>query len=130
MIIKTTILAFVFSLALAQTQSCGKQGDVKEIFNINNKVELLFFFKKDASKEARDNFYENILNKPVAGGHWPRDGVQALFGIDRNGYEGFGITFRPDATQEQREDIKKLLVESPIVYKIYDNVVPNEIQDL
>ena len=63
-------------------------------------------------------------------GYYPRDGVKAVFGIDKNGYEGFGIAFRPEATKEQREDIKKLLKESPVIYKVYENVVPNEIKDL
>jgi hypothetical protein len=119
-------LSFVF----LQTPSCGKQQNVKEIFNINKKVELIFFFKKDSSRQARDSFYETVLNKPVPGGYWPRDGVQATFGIDQSGYEGFGIIFRPEATHEQREDIKERLTESPIVYKVYENVVPSEINDL
>ncbi len=103
---------------------------VKEIFSVSSKVELLFFFKKDSSMAARDVFYETVLNKPVSGGYWPRDGVQATFGIDRNGYEGFGIKFRENATEDQKHEIKKLIEEAPVVYKVYENVVPNEIQDL
>jgi hypothetical protein len=103
---------------------------VREIFNVDSKVELLFFFRKDSSKAEQDYLYENIVNKQVEGGQFPRDGAQALFGIDRNGYEGFGITFRPEATKEQREDINKRIKESPIIYKIYENVVPNQINNL
>ena len=136
MTFKLIIIFSMFSFSLAQVPSCEhhddakQQGEVKEIFNVDRNVELLFFFKKDIPKEARDIFYENVLNKPVAGGYWPRDGVEALFGIDRGGYEGFGITFRPDATKEQRDDIRNRLVESPIVYKTYENVVPSKIKDL
>lgn len=130
MMCKLIIIAFFFSFALAQTQSCSKQGEVKEIFNVESKVELLFFFTKDSSRNDRDYFYENIFMKNSDRGYYPRDGVQAVFGIDRNGYEGFGVKFRPDATKEQRENIKKILTESPVVYKVYENVVPNEIKDL
>lgn len=126
----------LLSFSLAQVPSCENrdhaknQNEVKQIFNVDRNVELLFFFKKNISKEAKDTFYENVLNKSVPGGYWPRDGVQALFGIERNGYEGFGITFRSSATKEDRENIKKILTESPSVYRIYENVIPNEIKDL
>ena len=124
------IIMIFFSFVFAQNQYCGKSNESKEIFDIDKKVELLFFYKKDSSEEARRNFYENVLNKPVDGGHWPREGVQALFGIDRSGYEGFGITFRPEATRAQREEIKKILTESPLIYKVYENVLPTAITDL
>lgn len=126
LIITIALVSFFF----AQNQSCNKSNESKEIFNLNKKVELVFFYKKESSKAARDHFYENVLNKSVSGGHWPRDGVQALFRIDRNGYEGFGITFRPEATPEQREEIKKILDESPLIYKVYVDIVPVEINDL
>jgi hypothetical protein len=124
------VAASIFGFQSSCSQRNAANDRVSEIFNVDGKVELLFFYKKDSSMEARDHFYKNVLNKQVEGGHLPRDGVQALFGIDRNGYEGFGITFRPEAAEEQREDIKKRLKESPIIYKVYENVVPNQIKDL
>lgn len=129
MLYKLLMITFL-SFTLTQVQSCNKdkQEEVTEFFNIDSKVELLFFYKKEATYEQRKYFDENILMKPVKGGHWVRDGVQTVFGIDKNGYEGFGITFRPNATKEQREDIKKRLEESPIVYKVFENVVPNEVK--
>lgn len=131
---KITVLSFLFAFVFAQTPFCGDRNgnsEIKEIFSLNTKVELLFFFKKDCSKEAKDDFYENILNRPhPGGGYWPRDGIQATFGIDRNGYEGFGFKFSVDATQEQRNDIKRLLEESTLVHKVYENVVPDDINDL
>lgn len=127
---KVTLIALFLTFALAHSQSCGKQAEVEETFSLNSMVELLFFFRKDSSRESRDYFYKNILNQPVSGGHWPRDGVKATFGIDRIGYEGFGLKFSKDSTQEQREEIKRIIESSPIVYKIYENVVPNLIEDL
>lgn len=136
MTFKLIVILFMLSFSLAQTPSCNnhddakKQDEVKEIFNVDSKVELLFFYTKESTYEQRKYFDENILMKNSDRGQYMRAGVKALFGIDKNGYEGFGITFRENATEEQREDIKKRLKESPIVYKIYENVVPNEINDL
>ncbi|MBV6497447.1 MAG: hypothetical protein DYH05_08465 [Acidobacteria bacterium ACB1] len=126
------LMLFVFSLV--QIPSCknqnsiGKQDEVKEIFNRDSKVELLFFYKKEATYEQRKYFDENILMKNTDRGQYMREGVKAVFGIDKDGYIGFGITFLRDATKEQREDIKKILTESPLVYRVFEDVVPNEIK--
>lgn len=133
MIIIKSVVAVIFftSLVLNQTTSCNNRSDdVEKIFNVDEKVELVFFYDMDSSYQERKYFHENVLMKPMNGGYWTRDGVQAVFGIDRNGYEGIGLKFTNDATKEQREDIKRRLKESPIVYKIYENVVPNKIDDL
>lgn len=124
------IVVFFISISFVQIPSCNKQEEVKEIFNVNSKVELLFFYTINSSREERDRFYEQILMKPVNGGYWTRDGVQSVFAMDKNSYEGFGITFRQNATHEQREDIKKRIVESSVVYKVYENVTLDEIKDL
>jgi hypothetical protein len=123
-------LTSVFGFQNSCKQTAPANDNVQQIFNVDSKVELLFFYKKEATYEQRTYFYENILMRNTDRGSYMRDGVQASFGIDRNGYEGFGITLRPEVTQEQREDIKRHLKESPIVYKVYENVVPNEIKDL
>ncbi len=137
MTFKVTVLAIAISLLLAQSQSCqtretsGQSKEVREIFNLDSKVEMLFFFKKDSSKADRKEFYENVLNQPhPGGGYWPRNGVKATFGIDRNGYEGFGSLFFADASEQNKEDLRRLLSESSLVYRVYENVVPNEIDDL
>jgi hypothetical protein len=130
LVLISTLLAFAFGL----TQACNRDShnnDIEEIFNVDSKVELLFFYKKESSQQARKTFFEYVLNRPhPGGGYWPRDGIKATFGIDRNGYEGYGFKFLPDATPEQRQEIKQLLQKSDLVHKVYENVAPNEINDL
>ena len=128
------IVVLFMSLGLGLTQACSRDNadnGVREIFGPDSKVELVFFFKKNTSHESRNNFYENILNEPhPGGGYWPRDVIQATFAVDRNGYEGFGFKFRNNATEKQRNEIELLLQESSLVHKVYENVAPNEINDL
>ncbi len=47
-----------------------------------------------------------------------------------NGFEGESINFKPNATEEQKALIKKRVSESPLIYKVYENVVPNQIKNL
>jgi hypothetical protein len=125
------LLLFIFLVCVSLScLSCSKQAAVEKIFDNNDKVELLFFFTKDSTPESRDTFYANELNRPVSGGYLPREGVQATFGVYQNGYEGFGFRFRDDATQEQRESVKNVLLRSSLVYKVYENVIPTQITDL
>lgn len=107
-----------------------KQDGVVEFFNINGKNDLLFFYTKDSTYEQRKYFDENILNKNTDRGHYFRDGVQGLFGIDKDGYEGFAIKYKAKATKEQKDEIINILKNSPIVFRVYENVKLDEINDL
>lgn len=127
---KLAVIATIVYLALAQISACKQQSEVTEIFDVSKKVELVFFFHKDSSLKQQEYFHENILMEKRERGYWTREGVQAVFGLNIGGFEGRGIKFLPNATSEQRDDIKKRIKDSPIVYKVYENVVPNEINDL
>jgi hypothetical protein len=64
-------------------------------------------------------------------GHAHQDGIADLMlGRIIDDYDGGVINFSKNATLEQREKLKKTIEESPIVYKVYEHVVPSEIQDL
>jgi hypothetical protein len=58
------------------------------------------------------------------------DEVTYQFSVVENGYKGMGINFSTEATSELKERLKKSMRESPIVHKVYENVVPSEIKDL
>ncbi|MDT5121845.1 MAG: hypothetical protein QOC96_1327 [Acidobacteriota bacterium] len=47
-----------------------------------------------------------------------------------SGFVGEAINFQPDATAEQKAFVKKRVLDSPLIYKVYENVVPNRISDL
>jgi hypothetical protein len=127
---------FVFLLALVQTQSCQthKEDKVQEIFDVNKNVEFLYFFKQDVSISEKEVFSKKFDDKflliPTSEGYVPGNTVKAVFGIDKNGYEGFGIKFEPHAKKEQKEEVKKYIVESPLIFRVYENVVPDNIDDL
>ena len=95
---------------------------------------LVLFYRKDVSKEQIREFHDNVLSKPSPYG--PNtgldlpDGVAGDFRIINNGFEGVGINFSTEATQEERERLKKRIRESPVVYKVFENFIPNEITDL
>ena len=56
--------------------------------------------------------------------------MMSVVKVDVDGFEGEAINFQPDATDEEKAFVKKRVSDSPFVYKIYENVIPNEITDL
>jgi len=124
------ILVLGFSL---QNNSCHRAQDKwVNMRGPNDPTSIAFFFMKDATYEQKDTFQRTILHKPhpEGKGYDLQDGIAGLFSLRNSGYEGFGINFSTDATPEERERLKKNVQNSPIVYKVYENVVPSQIGNL
>ncbi len=43
---------------------------------------------------------------------------------------GIAVSFSTESTPNQRVELNKRIKESPIVYRVYENVAPSEIKDL
>ena len=93
------------------------------------KQELVIFFKPGTTHDQIESLWADVLSYPTQGGHWTRPGISGilrLFPIE--GYEAVAVTFFPNATQAEREDIKSRVHASPIVYKVMEDVVPQNIK--
>ena len=125
--------AALFALCF-QTASCTYQTEKKAVVlgGPDKATELVVFFKKDATLEQIDDFNNKVLSKPnpQGKGYYMLDGIAYQFSLVEAGYKGMGINFSPDATPELKEQLKKSIQQSPIVYKVYENVVPSGVKDL
>ncbi|MGH9946913.1 MAG: hypothetical protein ACRD6X_06930 [Pyrinomonadaceae bacterium] len=128
----------VFSLMLSlfgfQVRSCDSERKSDEMikFGPDKFTSIVVFFKKETTTEQKEAFENTVISKPhpEGKGHDLPDGVVLSYFIRNGDYEGYGLTFSTDATPRQREQLKKAINESSIVYKVYEDVVPNEIKDL
>ena len=130
--IKKNWTIFFLILLCIQSISCGyPETPMRQLRGPNDKVELVFFYKKGTTYEAKRFFEDNIVHKPNLDGkgHALQEGVTGLFSIRNSDFEGFAIEFSPQASEE-RQKLKKAIEQSPIVYKVYEDVVPNQIKDL
>lgn len=128
-----SILQIIFVATCFQLTSCGyPETPMVKLKQPNDRVELLFFYKKGTSYEEKQFFENNILHKtdPNGRGYYSQEGVSGEFFVRNSDYEGHAIEFYPNALPEQRDKLKKAIESSPIVYKVFENVVPNQIQDL
>jgi len=130
------ILLFVITsfLFCFQSQSCGIRRDDRNIQlkGSRDRNDLVFFYKKDISYDETSFFEDNVLHKPRPdgqGGDLP-DGVIDLFLVTNSGFKGFAFNFSKKATPQQRQNLKSTLESSPLVHKVYEDVIPDEITDL
>lgn len=131
---KNSLILHVLLMTLIfQFPSCRQQEEeVMVRWKGNNDVnDLVFIFKKGITYEQKQEFQEKILYKSNdERGHALQDGVaDQTVGIIAGSYNGGIINFSGNATKAQREKLKKAIESSPVVYKVFEHVVPNEIKD-
>lgn len=124
------ILTLVFGL---QFSSCDKDPHDFQMrrSSLSDLNSLVVFFKKETTQSQINAFLNNELSVMRPDGtHASLEGIAFIGSVRIDNYEGYGINFSTVATSDQRERIKKIIKDSPIVFKLYENVVPNEIKDL
>jgi hypothetical protein len=68
---------------------------------------------------------------PQGRGHSHREGIGMILRENAvEGHESVAINFRGDATEAQREQIKRAVGASPIVFRVLENVAPANVKKL
>lgn len=96
------------------------------------KADLVVYFKKEASYEDVNNFWEKTFFVPHPEGRGSKvtEGIGLLAKRPPvQGHEAMSVTFRPNITQVQRENLKAAIKSSPIVYKVLENVAPADVRE-
>ena len=94
-------------------------------------ADLVYFFKKGTTDDQILEFQRTVTGIPNGNsGFSDLPGIMSGVRIIINGFDGEALNFQPDATAEQKAFVKKRVLESPLIYKVYENVVPNRIRDL
>jgi len=124
------------SLLLALTlvvASCGRDSGKMVPLLPNGVANLVIIYKKDVTDEQIEYFLNNVLAHPRADGR----GYESLSAIglrarerDMLGYNATVIAYHSYATSGQREEVKRAALSSPIVYKIFEDVVPSQIKKI
>jgi hypothetical protein len=115
-----------------QLQGCQTQQDNRIIvMSPDVHADLVYFFKKGTTDDQIFEFGRTTVGIPNgSSGESFLPGIMTTVRITVNGFVGEALNFKPNATAEQKAFVKKRVSESPLIYKIYENVVPNQIRDL
>ena len=138
MIIRHLAFILITTICFLYQQNCTRSTDSStnqnEMIRLspNERSGLVFFFKKEVPTNDQTQFMDNVLSVKLDGnrGHWPLPGMHSTFGIRIHGFDGFAINFLEGSTEEQKIEVIHRLQESPLVYKVYRNAIPNDINDL
>ena len=94
---------------------------------------LVIFFKPGVGDKQVEGFFDEFLSKPDPNGKgfYLRKGIREFTRIHPvDGHEGIAISFFPNATNEERETIKRDIRSSPLVYRVLENVAPADVKKI
>jgi hypothetical protein len=115
------IAAIVFLTLGFQSEGCSHRKDDKRVIGPSQPVSLAIYFKKGTTNDEVNSFWENVLRIEEYN-------LAVAFRIIKDDYEGVAVSFSTKTTSEQREQLIKAVKESPIVYKVFENVVPSDVK--
>lgn len=122
----------LLTLGILQSACPRKEEPMRRIGPEVN-ASLVIFFNSGVSNKQIEDFWQEVLSKPdpTGRGRYHRSGVGDIGRITPvQGHEGISISFLPDATQKEREEVIKDIEASPLVYKVLRDVAPAEIKKL
>jgi hypothetical protein len=119
-------------LSFGSLNNCRAQEDRVNKMGPDTHADVVVFFKKDTDWKQILEFHRTVIGEPAekGTGYNILSGIMTVTRVMIAGYEGEAINFQPDATEEQRAYVKKRITESPLVFRVYENVIPDRITDL
>jgi hypothetical protein len=95
----------------------------------NDRIGIVFYFKKEVTNDQINYFLNYELGRPRPDGRGSdlAKGLKGDFLVRAQGYEGYALELSPEITDEERQNILIKLQQSPLVFKVFENVVPAEI---
>ncbi|MDI1241685.1 MAG: hypothetical protein PSX80_07165 [bacterium] len=123
---RKVILISYLAITLLGVTSC--QSQVLETWDESagpaERTHLVVLFNEGASEDEIRTFSSMVL-----GGDNNTYRVGVYFRIQKTNRQGLGINFLSSATDTQKKELIEKIEQSKIFYKLYENVIPNEIPD-
>ncbi|MFL6374432.1 MAG: hypothetical protein ACJ73D_07195 [Pyrinomonadaceae bacterium] len=129
-ILTLSIICGFLSVTCSLTES--KKVEVKKL-GPEATASLVVYFNAGTTDRQVEQFDNGFISDERADGRGRKDkdgiwSVSRLLPSQANNHEAIAITFRDDATEEQRRAIKESIKTSPIVYKVFENIAPKDIK--
>ena len=94
------------------------------------KADLVLFFKTGVTDEQIYTFVQETIGNRAERGYDSLPGMRETLAVSVDGHPGYAIRFFPDATEAQRNNVRSRIDSSPLVLKVFENVVPDDIKTL
>jgi hypothetical protein len=96
-------------------------------------ADLLIYFNSGTSQDEINAFSKKALARPDQEGQGEDlpPGVRTFLRLRAvEGHDGIAITFFPNASEQQREELKRSIKESLLVYRVLENTTPDSVKTL
>lgn len=132
--LKYIIFCFFLVVSVACSYFDRREGESERI-GPNVPASLVIYFKGGASEEQIDNFYRNQLFARRADGRGEdhKFGIRSDFRLlpsQANGHDAIAVTFHENVSEEDRRKARASFESSEVVYKVFENIAPKDIQDI
>ena len=109
---------------------CGPQPSNEMIYSgPDRQSDIVYYFKKGTTNDQVNYFLDHDLGVPHPNGKGYDfiPGIQGDFRVITQDYEGYALELRHNVTNKERQNILNVIKNSPLIFKVFENVVPNEI---
>ncbi len=110
--------------------ACGTvQSDEMIHYGPDRNSNIVYYFKRGTTSDQINDFLNHSLGTPHSSGkgYESLPGIQGGIYVRTQDYEGYAITLRQNVTPEERDRILLAIQSSPLIFKVFENAVPNEI---
>lgn len=101
-----------------------------EPFGPDVKADLVVFFKTNTTADQMYTFVNETIGDRTEHGYKSLPGMRSTLLVSVDGHQGYAITFFPEATEAQRRYVRSRIAASSLVFKVMENVAPDEIKTL
>lgn len=92
-------------------------------------ADVAYLFKQDVKWDEILEFERSVLGKPQASrtSFQSHPSTMSMVTVTVRGHESHAVIFKPTATDDEKADFKRRVIESPLIYAVYENVIPSRI---
>ncbi len=130
---RTAKLLIALFTAVLQAAACSSSAQEQmHPIGPDAKASFVIYFQRDATREQIKDFSDNVLSRPRTDGRGEDmpEGVQSILLVSADGHKGYAINFFENATPEQRGKLIAAVKASPLVYKVFEGVTPDDVKKI
>lgn len=117
------------ALALIACSNTQDQSNVMIKMGPDQQADLVYLFKEGTTWQQILEFQRTVTGIPneTGTGYASLPGEMSAVAVRVRGHDAEAITFKPNATHQEKDFYKSRVLESPLIYEVYENVIPSRI---
>lgn len=124
-------LVIAFACAVMFTACYDTRGSSNIMIKMGPDVsaDIVYLFKENVSWDEILEFERSVVGTPQESPtrFMSHPSIMSMVAVRVRGHESHAVNFKPRATDDEKADYKRRVIESPLIYAVYENVIPSRI---